>query len=162
MRRVFVSHLINPGTSPDSLDDLITFVSRLLFKPFTCFGRVVDSAPSCPCQRRPARRRFESPGANSDDDANSDASSACSERSLGSRGGSGGAALLRQAEDVAEVLNRCASANWTERKEGLLGLQNLLRSQRELRWVRRSERAGLVTFIVKLREPEGAQVSQEV
>ncbi|CAL8283432.1 unnamed protein product [Gadus morhua 'NCC'] len=55
-------------------------------------------------KRRPVRRRFESPGVYSDDDANSDASSACSER----------------------------SANWSERKEGLLGLQSLLRSQRVL------------------------------
>ncbi|XP_062417588.1 CLIP-associating protein 1-like [Pungitius pungitius] len=74
-------------------------------------------------KRRPVRRRFESPGVYSDDDANSDASSACSDRSCG-------AAALHL--DVAEVLNRCASANWSERKEGLLGLQNLLRSQRML------------------------------
>ncbi|CAL8289603.1 unnamed protein product [Lota lota] len=82
-------------------------------------------------KRRPVRRRFESPGVHSDDDANSDASSACSERSYGSRNGGGGH-FLRQTEDVAEVLNHCASANWSERKEGLLGLQNLLRSQRLL------------------------------
>ncbi|XP_030210322.1 CLIP-associating protein 1-B isoform X11 [Gadus morhua] len=87
--------------------------------------------------RRPVRRRFESPGVYSDDDANSDASSACSERSYGSRngtsgGGGGGGHFLRQTEDVAEVLNHCASANWSERKEGLLGLQSLLRSQRVL------------------------------
>ncbi|XP_051797596.1 CLIP-associating protein 1-like isoform X11 [Acanthochromis polyacanthus] len=83
--------------------------------------------------RRPVRRRFESPGMYSDDDANSDASSACSERSYGSRnGGNAPPHFLRQTEDVAEVLNRCASANWSERKEGLLGLQNLLRSHRTL------------------------------
>lgn len=40
---------------------------------------------------------------------------------------------MRQTEDVAEVLNRCASSNWSERKEGLLGLQNLLKNQRTLR-----------------------------
>ncbi|XP_051797604.1 CLIP-associating protein 1-A-like isoform X19 [Acanthochromis polyacanthus] len=84
-------------------------------------------------KRRPVRRRFESPGMYSDDDANSDASSACSERSYGSRnGGNAPPHFLRQTEDVAEVLNRCASANWSERKEGLLGLQNLLRSHRTL------------------------------
>lgn len=32
-----------------------------------------------------------------------------------------------------QVLNRCASANWSERKEGLLGLQALLKNQRTLR-----------------------------
>ncbi|XP_040888137.1 CLIP-associating protein 1-like isoform X7 [Toxotes jaculatrix] len=82
--------------------------------------------------RRPVRRRFESPGMYSDDDANSDASSACSERSYSSRNGGMAPHYLRQTEDVAEVLNHCASANWSERKEGLLGLQNLLKSQRML------------------------------
>ncbi|XP_037395482.1 CLIP-associating protein 1a isoform X11 [Pygocentrus nattereri] len=82
-------------------------------------------------KRKPMRRRYESPGMYSDDDANSDASSACSERSYGSRNG-GIPHYLRQTEDVAEVLNHCASSNWSERKEGLLGLQNLLKSQRVL------------------------------
>uniref|UniRef100_A0A6Q2Y4T0 TOG domain-containing protein n=1 Tax=Esox lucius TaxID=8010 RepID=A0A6Q2Y4T0_ESOLU len=82
-------------------------------------------------KRKPVRRRYESPGIYSDDDANSDASSACSERSYGSRNG-GVPHYLRQTEDVAEVLNHCASSNWSERKEGLLGLQNLLKSQRIL------------------------------
>uniref|UniRef100_A0A4W5N6M1 Cytoplasmic linker associated protein 1 n=1 Tax=Hucho hucho TaxID=62062 RepID=A0A4W5N6M1_9TELE len=82
-------------------------------------------------KRRPVRRRYESPGIYSDDDANSDASSACSERSYGSRNG-GPPHYMRQTEDVAEVLNHCASSNWSERKEGLLGLQNLLISQRIL------------------------------
>lgn len=80
------------------------------------------------------RRRFESPGLYSDDDANSDASSACSERSYSSRNGGAAPHYMRQTEDVAEVLNHCASANWSERKEGLLGLQNLFKSQRMLRW----------------------------
>ncbi|XP_014853675.1 PREDICTED: CLIP-associating protein 1 isoform X9 [Poecilia mexicana] len=83
-------------------------------------------------KRRPVRRRFESPGIYSDDDANSDASSACSERSYSSRNGGAGPHFLRQTEDVAEVLNHCASSNWSERKEGLLGLQNLLKGQRML------------------------------
>ncbi|XP_076023919.1 CLIP-associating protein 1a [Genypterus blacodes] len=81
--------------------------------------------------RKPLRRRYESPGIYSDDDANSDASSACSERSYSSRNG-GIPHYLRQTEDVAEVLNHCASSNWSERKEGLMGLQNLLKSQRIL------------------------------
>uniref|UniRef100_A0A8C5QJT6 Cytoplasmic linker associated protein 1 n=1 Tax=Leptobrachium leishanense TaxID=445787 RepID=A0A8C5QJT6_9ANUR len=87
---------------------------------------------------RKGRRRHLSYGGDtmpygmySDDDANSDASSACSERSYGSRNG-GIPHYLRQTEDVAEVLNHCASSNWSERKEGLVGLQNLLKSQRTL------------------------------
>ncbi|XP_062366000.1 CLIP-associating protein 2 isoform X18 [Cinclus cinclus] len=81
--------------------------------------------------KKPVRRRYEPYGMYSDDDANSDASSACSERSYSSRNGSI-PTYMRQTEDVAEVLNRCASTNWSERKEGLLGLQNLLKNQRTL------------------------------
>ncbi|NXF06552.1 CLAP2 protein, partial [Smithornis capensis] len=81
--------------------------------------------------KKPVRRRYESYGMYSDDDANSDASSACSERSYSSRNGSI-PTYMRQTEDVAEVLNRCASTNWSERKEGLIGLQNLLKNQRTL------------------------------
>ncbi|XP_013369195.1 PREDICTED: CLIP-associating protein 2 isoform X9 [Chinchilla lanigera] len=80
--------------------------------------------------KKPARRRYDY-GVHSDDDANSDASSACSERSYSSRNGSI-PTYMRQTEDVAEVLNRCASSNWSERKEGLLGLQTLLKNQRTL------------------------------
>ncbi|XP_054601256.2 CLIP-associating protein 2 isoform X45 [Nothobranchius furzeri] len=82
--------------------------------------------------KKPARRRYENYSMYSDDDANSDASSACSERSYSSRNGGAIPTYMRQTEDVAEVLNRCASANWSERKEGLLGLQALLKSQRTL------------------------------
>ncbi|XP_052389597.1 CLIP-associating protein 2 isoform X11 [Carassius gibelio] len=81
--------------------------------------------------KKPARRRYDTYGMYSDDDANSDASSACSERSYSSRNGSI-PTYMRQTEDVAEVLNRCASANWSERKEGLMGLQALLKNQRSL------------------------------
>ncbi|XP_066546915.1 CLIP-associating protein 2 isoform X20 [Amia ocellicauda] len=81
--------------------------------------------------KKPARRRYETYGMYSDDDANSDASSACSERSYSSRNGSI-PTYMRQTEDVAEVLNRCASSNWSERKEGLMGLQSLLKNQRTL------------------------------
>nr|XP_056713902.1 CLIP-associating protein 2 isoform X22 [Euleptes europaea] len=82
-------------------------------------------------KKKPVRRRYESYGMYSDDDANSDASSACSERSYSSRNGTI-PTYMRQTEDVAEVLNRCASSNWSERKEGLLGLQNLLKNHRTL------------------------------
>ncbi|XP_072892110.1 CLIP-associating protein 2 isoform X41 [Hemitrygon akajei] len=81
--------------------------------------------------KKPTRKRYESYGIYSDDDANSDASSVCSERSYSSRNGSI-PTYMRQTEDVAEVLNRCASTNFSERKEGLLGLQNLLKNQRTL------------------------------
>ncbi|XP_075995723.1 CLIP-associating protein 2 isoform X2 [Genypterus blacodes] len=83
-------------------------------------------------KKKPARRRYENYSMYSDDDANSDASSACSERSYSSRNGGAIPTYMRQTEDVAEVLNRCASGNWSERKEGLLGLQALLKNQRTL------------------------------
>ncbi|XP_017551267.1 CLIP-associating protein 2 isoform X26 [Pygocentrus nattereri] len=82
-------------------------------------------------KKKPARRRYDTYGMCSDDDANSDASSVCSELSYSSRNGSI-PTYMRQTEDVAEVLNRCASANWSERKEGLMGLQTLLKNQRTL------------------------------
>uniref|UniRef100_A0A8C9SLG1 Cytoplasmic linker associated protein 2 n=1 Tax=Scleropages formosus TaxID=113540 RepID=A0A8C9SLG1_SCLFO len=82
-------------------------------------------------KKKAPRRRYETYGMYSDDDANSDASSVCSERSYSSRNGSI-PTYMRQTEDVAEVLNRCASTNWSERKEGLLGLQSMLKSQRTL------------------------------
>ena len=123
--------------------DLVTFNLHVSVAACCSMSHTLTSRLSSVChaslspllsQRRPVRRRFESPGMYSDDDANSDASSACSERSYSSRNGGSGPHYLRQTEDVAEVLNHCASSNWSERKEGLLGLQNLLKSQRMLRW----------------------------
>ncbi|XP_055074838.2 CLIP-associating protein 2 isoform X16 [Misgurnus anguillicaudatus] len=94
-------------------------------------GSDVEEALADALQKKPARRRYDNYGMYSDDDANSDASSACSERSYSSRNGSI-PTYMRQTEDVAEVLNRCASSNWSERKEGLMGLQGLLKNQRTL------------------------------
>ncbi|XP_059412314.1 CLIP-associating protein 2 isoform X25 [Carassius carassius] len=94
-------------------------------------GSDVEEALADALQKKSARRRYDTYGMYSDDDANSDASSACSERSYSSRNGSI-PTYMRQTEDVAEVLNRCASANWSERKEGLMGLQALLKTQRTL------------------------------
>uniref|UniRef100_A0A673T5I0 Cytoplasmic linker associated protein 2 n=1 Tax=Suricata suricatta TaxID=37032 RepID=A0A673T5I0_SURSU len=106
-------------------------------------------------KKKPARRRYESYGLHSDDDANSDASSACSERSYSSRNGSI-PTYMRQTEDVAEVLNRCASSNWSERKEGLLGLQNLLKNQRTLSRVELKRLCEIFTRMFA--DPHGKQV----
>ncbi|NXY85490.1 CLAP1 protein, partial [Alcedo cyanopectus] len=120
-----------PGRMPASVNamrvlststDLEAAVADALVRGKKCFPHH---------KKKPVRRRYEPYGMYSDDDANSDASSACSERSYGSRNG-GIPHYLRQTEDVAEVLNHCASSNWSERKEGLIGLQNLLKSQRTL------------------------------
>ncbi|XP_075566177.1 CLIP-associating protein 1 isoform X6 [Pelecanus crispus] len=109
-----------PGRMPASVNAM-----RVLSTSTDLEAAVADAL------KKPVRRRYEPYGMYSDDDANSDASSACSERSYGSRNG-GIPHYLRQTEDVAEVLNHCASSNWSERKEGLIGLQNLLKSQRTL------------------------------
>ncbi|XP_074002040.1 CLIP-associating protein 1 isoform X1 [Numenius arquata] len=109
-----------PGRMPASVNTM-----RVLSTSTDLEAAVADAL------KKPVRRRYEPYGMYSDDDANSDASSACSERSYGSRNG-GIPHYLRQTEDVAEVLNHCASSNWSERKEGLIGLQNLLKSQRTL------------------------------
>ncbi|XP_031507030.1 CLIP-associating protein 1 isoform X36 [Papio anubis] len=109
-----------PGRIPGSVNAM-----RVLSTSTDLEAAVADAL------KKPVRRRYEPYGMYSDDDANSDASSVCSERSYGSRNG-GIPHYLRQTEDVAEVLNHCASSNWSERKEGLLGLQNLLKSQRTL------------------------------
>ncbi|XP_063953381.1 CLIP-associating protein 2-like isoform X15 [Lytechinus pictus] len=58
-------------------------------------------------------------------DDESDASSVCSVGSYGS----GQAKII---EDVSEVLNKMASPAWSERKEGLIGLQYTLHSNRAL------------------------------
>uniref|UniRef100_A0A8D2PXI5 Cytoplasmic linker associated protein 1 n=1 Tax=Zosterops lateralis melanops TaxID=1220523 RepID=A0A8D2PXI5_ZOSLA len=109
-----------PGRMPASVNAM-----RVLSTSTDLEAAVADAL------KKTVRRRYEPYGMYSDDDANSDASSACSERSYGSRNG-GIPHYLRQTEDVAEVLNHCASSNWSERKEGLIGLQNLLKSQRTL------------------------------
>uniref|UniRef100_A0A8C4Y6B2 Cytoplasmic linker associated protein 1 n=1 Tax=Gopherus evgoodei TaxID=1825980 RepID=A0A8C4Y6B2_9SAUR len=111
---------MQPGRMPASVNAM-----RVLSSSTDLEAAVADAL------KKPVRRRYEPYGMYSDDDANSDASSACSERSYGSRNG-GIPHYLRQTEDVAEVLNHCASSNWSERKEGLIGLQNLLKSQRTL------------------------------
>lgn len=70
---------------------------------------------------RPARRRFEYDS----DDAASETSSVCSERSYSSYSG-------RTSEDMQEILALLASGSYTERKDGLISLQHLLRSSRYL------------------------------
>uniref|UniRef100_A0A8C2IER2 Cytoplasmic linker associated protein 1 n=1 Tax=Cyprinus carpio TaxID=7962 RepID=A0A8C2IER2_CYPCA len=115
----------SPSRARDDRFGLIHQAMRILNTGTEVEAAVADAL------RRPMRRRYESPGMYSDDDANSDASSACSERSFSSRNGAA-PHYLRQTEDVAEILNHCASSNWSERKEGLLGLQSLLKSQRVL------------------------------
>ncbi|XP_013383707.1 CLIP-associating protein 2 isoform X9 [Lingula anatina] len=59
------------------------------------------------------------------DDAGSETSSVCSERSYGSSYG-------RTSEDIQEILTGLTSGSWAERKEALLHLQNLLQGMRML------------------------------
>nr|XP_040150088.1 CLIP-associating protein 1 isoform X13 [Ictidomys tridecemlineatus] len=117
-----------PGRIPGSVNAMRVLSTSTDLEAAVADALLLGDARS---KKKPVRRRYEPYGMYSDDDANSDASSVCSERSYGSRNG-GIPHYLRQTEDVAEVLNHCASSNWSERKEGLLGLQNLLKSQRTL------------------------------
>ncbi|KAM5280093.1 CLIP-associating protein 1 [Ctenodactylus gundi] len=117
-----------PGRMPGSVNAMRALSTSTDLEAAVADALLLGDARS---KKKPVRRRYEPYGMYSDDDANSDASSVCSERSYGSRNG-GIPHYLRQTEDVAEVLNHCASSNWSERKEGLLGLQNLLKSQRTL------------------------------
>ncbi|XP_063114947.1 CLIP-associating protein 1 isoform X8 [Cavia porcellus] len=120
--------LSQPGRIPGSVNAMRALSTSTDLEAAVADALLLGDARS---KKKPVRRRYEPYGMYSDDDANSDASSVCSERSYGSRNG-GIPHYLRQTEDVAEVLNHCASSNWSERKEGLLGLQNLLKSQRTL------------------------------
>ncbi|XP_062463106.1 CLIP-associating protein 1 isoform X2 [Pezoporus occidentalis] len=117
-----------PGRMPASVNALRVLSTSTDLEAAVADALLLGDSRS---KKKTVRRRYEPYGMYSDDDANSDASSACSERSYGSRNG-GIPHYLRQTEDVAEVLNHCASSNWSERKEGLIGLQNLLKSQRTL------------------------------
>ncbi|CAH1241556.1 CLASP1 [Branchiostoma lanceolatum] len=73
--------------------------------------------------RRPMRRRYD---VYSDDDD----SEICSVSSDKSNGSSYGRTLEQQ--DIAEILNKCGSSSWAERKDGLLGLQAMLRGNQML------------------------------
>ncbi|PVD35984.1 hypothetical protein C0Q70_02954 [Pomacea canaliculata] len=71
---------------------------------------------------RPGRKRYDMYDS---DDAASETSSVCSERSYSSYSG-------RTSEDMQEILALLGSGSYTERKDGLVSLQHLLRSGRYL------------------------------
>ncbi|XP_038058526.1 CLIP-associating protein 1-like isoform X3 [Patiria miniata] len=71
-------------------------------------------------QAKASRRRWDS---YSDDE--SETSSVCSVGSFGS-------GRDRAFEDIPEILNKMASPGWSERKEGLIGMQNVLQCSRPL------------------------------
>ncbi|XP_066300646.1 CLIP-associating protein 1-like isoform X8 [Branchiostoma lanceolatum] len=92
--------------------------------------------------RRPMRRRYD---VYSDDDD----SEICSVSSDKSNGSSYGRTLeqsnktdwsshehllllVNEQQDIAEILNKCGSSSWAERKDGLLGLQAMLRGNQML------------------------------
>ncbi|XP_077994040.1 CLIP-associating protein 1-like isoform X9 [Glandiceps talaboti] len=92
----------------------------VLNQPQLITGKDAEIALAAALTQRPSRKRWESYGSAYSDDE-SDASSVCSIGSYGSGHG-------KSIEDVADILNKMGSAAWSERKEGLLGLQNVLRS----------------------------------
>ncbi|XP_070536527.1 CLIP-associating protein 1-like isoform X4 [Ptychodera flava] len=94
-----------------------------LAQPVLGTGKDAEIALAAALTQRPSRKRWESYGSAYSDDE-SDASSVCSIGSYGSGHG--------RIEDVPDILNKMGSAAWSERKEGLLGLSNVLRSSRML------------------------------
>uniref|UniRef100_A0A8C3XUL9 Cytoplasmic linker associated protein 1 n=1 Tax=Chelydra serpentina TaxID=8475 RepID=A0A8C3XUL9_CHESE len=92
-----------PGRMPASVNAMRVLSSSTDLEAAVADALLLGDSRS---KKKPVRRRYEPYGMYSDDDANSDASSACSERSYGSRNG-GIPHYLRQTEDVAEVLNHC-------------------------------------------------------
>ncbi|KAL8570188.1 hypothetical protein ACOMHN_030983 [Nucella lapillus] len=85
-------------------------------------GSDVEDALHDALHSRPQRKRFDTYDS---DDAASEASSVCSERSYSSYSG-------RTSEDMSEVIALLGSGSYTERKDGLVSLQHLLRSGRYL------------------------------
>ncbi|XP_067686712.1 CLIP-associating protein 1-like isoform X15 [Haliotis asinina] len=85
-------------------------------------GSDVEDALFDALQRGPAKKRFDM--YDSDDNA-SETSSVCSERSYNSYSG-------RTSEDMQEIIAQLGSGSYTERKEGLISLQHLLRMNRYL------------------------------
>nr|AYP63828.1 CLIP-associating protein 1 [Haliotis discus discus] len=101
-------------------------------------GSDVEDALFDALQRGPAKKRFDM--YDSDDNA-SETSSVCSERSYNSYSGrtSEQQSLLRYSpntvvteEDMQEIIAQLGSGSYTERKEGLISLQHLLRMNRYL------------------------------
>ncbi|KAK2159523.1 hypothetical protein LSH36_151g01044 [Paralvinella palmiformis] len=82
-------------------------------------GQDVEAAVADALFRAGSRRRYESYDS---DDAASETSSVCSERSFSS--------YSKTSEDMAEIISNLSSGSWADRKEGLLALQCLLRSSR--------------------------------
>ncbi|XP_055995673.1 CLIP-associating protein 1-like isoform X39 [Ostrea edulis] len=83
-------------------------------------GSDVEEALTDALQRGPNRRRYDYDS----DDAASETSSVCSERSYRSIG--------QTSEDTTEIIALLGSGSHGDRKEGLIALQNLLRSGRFL------------------------------
>ncbi|KAL3837045.1 hypothetical protein ACJMK2_022432 [Sinanodonta woodiana] len=101
---------INTGLSKGSA------MAQRLLKP----GQETEEALA-DALKQPIRKRHESYDS---DDAASETSSVCSERSLSSYG--------RTSEDVGEITGLLQSGSYQDRKEGLVCLQNILRQNRYL------------------------------
>ncbi|KAK3607614.1 hypothetical protein CHS0354_034665 [Potamilus streckersoni] len=101
---------INTGLSKGSA------MAQRLLKP----GQETEEALA-DALKQPLRKRHESYDS---DDAASETSSVCSERSLSSYG--------RTSEDVGEITGLLQSGSYQDRKEGLVCLQNILRQNRYL------------------------------
>ncbi len=91
------------------------FSSCAWYDSIFLFSLISCQVPVPHLQKKPARRRYENYGMYSDDDANSDASSACSERSYSSRNGGAIPTYMRQTEDVAEVSSKDTNKRYKDK-----------------------------------------------
>ncbi|XP_041459130.1 CLIP-associating protein 1-A-like isoform X13 [Lytechinus variegatus] len=118
-QNIMAQRVLVPGQDAEAaLADALISAQRALRSNYG-YGYDSDYSDNL-TQKVMQRKRYE----NFSDDE-SDASSVCSVGSYGS----GPAKII---EDVSEVLNKMASPAWSERKEGLIGLQYTLHSNRAL------------------------------
>ncbi|CAG0896905.1 unnamed protein product [Darwinula stevensoni] len=112
----------------DSISKIPVGRSPMMAQKILLQSREAENALESALQQRSPRRRNEySMSAFDDHSDDSETSSMCSERSFDSY-----AARRASDRDVGEIIACCASTHWADRKEGLLGLQRLLRSNRML------------------------------
>nr|XP_054751299.1 CLIP-associating protein 1-A-like isoform X6 [Lytechinus pictus] len=118
-QNIMAQRVLVPGQDAEAaLADALISAQRALRSNYG-YGYDSDYSDNL-TQKVMQKKRYE----NFSDDE-SDASSVCSVGSYGS----GQAKII---EDVSEVLNKMASPAWSERKEGLIGLQYTLHSNRAL------------------------------
>ncbi|XP_041372233.1 CLIP-associating protein 1-like isoform X7 [Gigantopelta aegis] len=116
-RQMYVHERRLSGSKVPGRGNKGTILAQRLLRP----GSDVEDALSDALARGAGRKRYEYDS----DDAASETSSVCSERSYSSYSG-------RTSEDMQQIIAQMSSGSHIERKEGLISLQQLLRRHRML------------------------------